>query len=102
MSQPVSHQGRVTKRVVLSKGELPHLIQFAQATFKPGDAVDPHTHCDMNEVFWVHSGEGTITITGEAHELKPGVCVTIEPNEVHSIMNDGDCDLVLYYFAVEE
>lgn len=57
----------------------------------------------MFEVFYVESGTGVITIDGAEHTLERGVCVLIEPGELHEITNNGaDSELVLSYFGIEK
>ncbi|MEO1591876.1 MAG: cupin domain-containing protein, partial [Cyanobacteria bacterium J06632_22] len=55
--QGVSHNGAIRKRVLLRAGDLPHLTQFAQASFAPGQVAAAHAHSDMHEVFLVQSGQ---------------------------------------------
>lgn len=98
--QGVSHNAAIRKQVMLQKGDLPHLLQFAQAQFEPGQVAAAHCHSDMHEVFFVHSGHGTMTVDGEAHVLAPGVCMAIAPNETHEVFNTGDELLVLTYFGI--
>ena len=98
--QGVSHNAAIRKQVMLKKGDLPHLIQFAQAQFEPGQVADAHFHTDMHEVFFVQSGEGTMTIDGKPHALNPGVCIAVEPGETHEVRNTGTEQLVLTYFGM--
>ena len=49
--QAVSHNPEIKKKVMLSKGDLPHLTNFSQASFAPGQIAKAHSHQDMSEVF---------------------------------------------------
>ena len=98
--EAVVHNPAVTKRVLLRAGEVPHLTQFAQARFTPGEMAGPHAHPDMSEVFFVEAGRGRITVDGLDSPLDPGTCVVVEPGEAHAITNIGDSELVLTYFGV--
>lgn len=49
--QGVSHNPAIRKRVLLSTGDLPHLTNFSQARFAPGQVAKAHAHQDMCEVF---------------------------------------------------
>lgn len=98
--EPVSHNPAIQKRVMLRLGDLPHLTNFSQARFAPGQVAAAHAHTDMCEVFFVEAGTGTIEINGEAQALTPGVCVAVEPGEVHEVSNTGTADLVLTYFGL--
>jgi len=98
--QSVSHNPAIKKQVMLNLGDLPHLTNFSQATFAPGQVAGSHSHQDMCEVFFVEAGEGTIEINGQKYPLKKGSCVAVEPNEVHEIVNTGSVNLVLTYFGL--
>ncbi|MDB9495389.1 cupin domain-containing protein [Spirulina major CS-329] len=96
----VSHNGAIAKTVLLAPGEAEPVIQFAQATFPPGQIAPSHAHGDMAEVFFVESGWGEIVIEEQVHRLEPGVCVLVEPQERHEVRNTGTEPLVLTYFGV--
>ncbi|MGF1522803.1 MAG: cupin domain-containing protein [Leptolyngbyaceae cyanobacterium] len=98
--QGVSHNTAIRKQVMLKKGDLPHMIQFAQAQFEPGQVADAHCHTDMHEVFLVQSGEGTMIVDGAPQALNPGVCIAVAPGETHEVRNTGTELLVLTYFGV--
>lgn len=98
--EPVSHNPAIQKQVMLRKGDLPHLTNFSQARFAPGQVAPGHNHDAMWEVFFVETGQGTIHIDGTAHPLTPGICVAVEPGETHEVVNDGSEDLVLTYFGL--
>jgi quercetin dioxygenase-like cupin family protein len=98
--QPVSHNPAIRKKVMLKLGDLPHLTNFSQACFLPGQVASGHAHQDMCEVFFVESGEGTIYINGTPYPLTPGTCVAIEPGEDHEVANTGTANLVLTYFGL--
>lgn len=96
----VSHNPEITKKVMLSNQEIPHLTNFSQATFAPGQIAAAHAHQDMYEVFFVNSGQGVMRIDGEDHELVSGVCIAIETGETHEVINTGTDDLILTYFGI--
>ena len=96
----VSHNGAIAKTVLLALGEVEPVIQFAQATFPPGEVAASHAHRDMTEVFFVESGAGEMVVEGQVYRLEPGVCVVEEPQERHEVRNTGAAALVLTYFGV--
>ena len=85
---------------MLSLGDLPHLTNFSQACFAPGQIASGHSHTDMSEVFFVESGLGNIRINGIDYQLKLGVCIAVEPGEIHEISNTGNTDLIITYFGL--
>jgi mannose-6-phosphate isomerase-like protein (cupin superfamily) len=98
----VSHDPQISKRVMLRRGDVPHLTGFSRAVLLPGQTARVHEHRDMFEVFFVESGEGVMLLDGAPQRLEPGVCVLVEPGERHEITNNGESDLVLNYFGVEQ
>lgn len=98
--EAVSHNPAIQKKVMLRSGDLPHLTNFSQAYFAPGQVASGHAHQDMAEVFFVEAGEGIIVIDGEPYELRPGACVAVEPGETHEVKNTGETILVLTYFGL--
>jgi mannose-6-phosphate isomerase-like protein (cupin superfamily) len=54
----------------------------------------------MAEVFFVASGQGTMTLNGQPYPLTPGTCIAVEPGEHHEVANTGLEDLVLTYFGL--
>ncbi|UKO97213.1 cupin domain-containing protein [Nostoc sp. UHCC 0870] len=98
--ESVSHNPEIKKKVMLRFGDLPHLTNFSQARFAPGQTSPAHAHQDMCEVFFVEAGAGIISINGEEYPLLPGNCIAIELGEVHEIVNNGTTELVLTYFGL--
>jgi quercetin dioxygenase-like cupin family protein len=98
----VSHNPEIKKKVMLWKGDLPHVTGFSQVTFGHAQAASAHVHDDMYEVFFVEAGVGVIRVDGEPYRLEPGVCVAVAPGEVHEVVCSGPDELVLTYFGVEE
>ncbi len=98
--EAVSHNPAIQKRVMLRQGELPHLTNFSQATFEPGQTATAHSHSDMAEVFFVEAGQGEIWVDGICYALEPGSCTAVEPGESHEVRNTGKTPLVLTYFGL--
>ncbi len=98
--EAVSHNPGVKKRVMLRKGEVPHLTAFAQAVIPPGEIAGAHAHDDMSEVFFVESGAGIIRVDGKEYRLEKGTCVAALPGETHELVNSGDEDLIIIYFGI--
>ncbi len=99
-SECVSHNREIVKKVMLKKGELPHLSGFSRALFQTGQVADKHSHDDMCEVFYVQSGKGLFLVNEKEFCLKKGVCIVVEPGEFHEIINSGDSELVLLYYGI--
>ncbi|MCT7981935.1 cupin domain-containing protein [Laspinema sp. A4] len=99
--ESVSHNPAIQKKVMLKAGELPHLTNFSQAKFTPGQVATAHAHGDMCEVFFVSQGSGLIRVNGIDYSLEPGTCIAIEPGELHEVVNNSSQDLILTYFGLK-
>jgi len=98
----VSHNPNVTKQVLIGYGEIEHLTGFSRAVFPPGEIAYAHSHTNLTEIFFIESGEGTMTVDKETINLNPGMSIAVEPNEIHEINNTGDNDLTLLFFGIEK
>jgi len=98
--EDVSHNSRIRKRVILSNGEAPPIINYARSVFPPGEIAGAHVHRDMIEIFTVESGSGIIRINDVAYDFLKDMCAVIEPGELHEIENTGPDEMVLNYFGV--
>ncbi len=98
--QEVSHNPAIKKKVMLQRDDLPHLTNFSQARFAPGQVALAHSHADMCEVFFVERGEGVIRVDGTPYPLQSGTCIAVEAGEEHELCNTGAAELVLTYFGL--
>ncbi|MEH2255200.1 cupin domain-containing protein [Nostoc sp.] len=87
LEESVSHNAEIKKKVMLRFGDLPHLTNFSQARFAPGQTAPAHAHQDICEVFFVEAGSGVIHIDGTKYPLLPLNCMAIEPRELHEVVN---------------
>ncbi|TLD43126.1 MAG: protein of unknown function DUF1232 [Candidatus Jettenia ecosi] len=97
----VSHNPEIKKKVLLKKDEIPNVTGFSQARITPGQIADPHAHDDRYEIFFFEEGKGIVRIDDKEYPVEKGICITIEPGEVHTIINTASSDLVLTYFGVK-
>lgn len=66
---------------------------LAQASLAPGASSLPH-RLAQSELYYVISGQGLITIDGEAYPLTPGGVVLVPANATQHVDNPGPDDLV--------
>ncbi len=98
--QGVSHNAKIRKRVILANGEVGSVVNYARASFPPGEKAGAHRHDDMVEVFTVESGCGEIRIDDVAYVFSGGTTFVVEAGEVHEIANTGNSELVVTYLGV--
>lgn len=100
VSESVSHDPSILKKVIAKNGDIPHITQIAQTILKPGDIVKEHVHADLYEVFYVESGEMTVTVNGVQTTLSNGSVITIEPGNRHQFENRSGSQVKMFYFGV--
>lgn len=96
----VSHNAEIKKRTLINRGEIPKLMMYGTALFKPGQQVELHKHDTMFEVFHIQTGKAIFTISGKQYEVCSGNCITIEPGEIHGQHNPFDTDVTWIYFGI--
>lgn len=84
--------------VVLGNGR----SQAAVMVLAAGEAEGgpDNRHRDSDQWLYVVSGEGSATVEGELHLLRPGTLVLIERGECHEIRNNGEEPLETLNFYV--
>jgi mannose-6-phosphate isomerase-like protein (cupin superfamily) len=66
---------------------------LAEETLPPGKAVTPHRHEVLEEVYYILSGSGVMTIGGESREVSAGDAIYIPKQHRHTLKNTGDEDM---------
>jgi quercetin dioxygenase-like cupin family protein len=100
--EPVSHDPTIMKRVLLRKGDVGNVMQFAEATLLPGQLVGAHAHGDMYELFLCRSGEGLLSVDGVTYPIRAGMLVACRPGEEHEIENTGSDPLLLLVLGLRD
>jgi len=70
---------------------------FGVADFPANAHAPEHIHENEEEIIYILSGEGEIYFDGKPEPVKPGSCVFIPGNVVHSINNTSDEVMKLAY-----
>ena len=68
------------------------------ATLAPGHSIGLHTHDTSSEIMYFLAGKGTVTTDGVAEIVSPGLCHYCKKGSAHTLVNDGEEELV--FFAV--
>jgi quercetin dioxygenase-like cupin family protein len=95
-----SHNKDIKKKVFINKNEIPQLMMFGSATFKPGQTVETHKHDTMYEVFYIQNGKAEFIINNEKFIANKGDCITIEQGEYHSMNNPFKKEVTWVYFGI--
>ena len=78
------------------QAELPE-ISVIEMTFRP-EGVDPHTHDDHVDVFYVLAGEADFVVANEVRRAGPGSFLAAPPGARHGFSNPGPADLRVLNF----
>ncbi|HKA20941.1 MAG TPA: cupin domain-containing protein [Blastocatellia bacterium] len=62
---------------------------LAEEMLPPGCAVTPHHHRDLEEIYYIVSGEGLMTVGEHSREVGVGDAVYIPRGHRHSLKNTG-------------
>ena len=69
-------------------------LVFRKRAFKPGSAIGYHLQKE-DEIYYVLSGRGMMTVDGKAFEVGPGDAVLTRPGSSHGLKQVGSDDLVI-------
>ncbi|RPI56814.1 MAG: cupin domain-containing protein [Acidobacteria bacterium] len=69
-------------------------LVFRKRAFKPGSAIGYHVQRE-DEIYYVLSGRGVMTIDGKEFEVGPGDAILTRPGSSHGLKQVGKEDLVI-------
>jgi mannose-6-phosphate isomerase-like protein (cupin superfamily) len=67
---------------------------FRKRALKPGSGIGYHEQKE-DEIYYVLSGRGVMTIDGKRFDVTPGTAVLTRPGSSHGLKQAGDGDLVI-------
>ncbi len=69
-------------------------LVFRKRALKPGSGIGLHEQKE-DEIYYVLSGRGSMTLDGKTVEITPGTAVLTRPGSSHSLKQAGNEDLVI-------
>jgi mannose-6-phosphate isomerase-like protein (cupin superfamily) len=69
-------------------------LVFRKRALKPGSGIGYHEQKE-DEIYYVLSGRGTMTIDGKSFDVEPGTAVLTRPGSSHGLKQTGTQDLVI-------
>src|SRR5262249_41272282 len=67
----------------------------AEETLPPGAAVRMHHHRELEEIYYILEGAGTMIVGDESREVSSGDAIFVPRRHRHSLANTGATDLKL-------
>ena len=61
---------------------------FWQTTVNPKKRLEPHSHEDHEQIYYILEGEGLLTVGDDTRRVKRGDAIYIPPNTIHGFYND--------------
>jgi mannose-6-phosphate isomerase-like protein (cupin superfamily) len=95
VAEPGSHKGGGQTIGYSFFRKAPNLkLVFRKRALKPGSGIGYHEQKE-DEIYYVLSGRGLMTIDGQTFEVAPGTAVLTRPGSSHGLKQAGDEDLVI-------
>jgi mannose-6-phosphate isomerase-like protein (cupin superfamily) len=94
-AEPGTHQGGGQTTAYSFFKNVPNLkLVFRKRALKPGSGIGYHEQKE-DEIYYVLSGRGVMTIDGKSFDVGPGAAVLTRPGSSHGLKQAGAEDLVI-------
>lgn len=87
---------RSARKAIFKEGQL----DTGLLLYTPGQTTPDHKHADIDEIFYVISGEGTITINQEDIPVKEKDVIISPKGETHGFYNTSDSNWVVLQIKI--
>lgn len=95
LNEPGTHKGGGQTIGYSFFKTVPNLrLVFRKRALKPGSAIGYHEQKD-DEIYYVVSGHGVMTLDGKNVEVGPGTAILTRPGSSHGLKQTGPDDLVV-------
>jgi len=88
---------RDTYRLIDASNSPSKRLTMGHTTIYPTGTTTGHAHDDMEEVYFVISGEGIMVIGEERFEIKPGDGIYVPPGMFHTTLQTGNQPLTVLW-----
>ncbi len=65
-------------------------LTFGVASIEPGIEMDPHIHKNEEEIIYILSGKGTVSVDGKLESIKQGSVIKLPIGSEHYIHNTSN------------
>ena len=88
---------RDTYYLIDNKNSASQRLTMGQTTIYPTGSTTGHSHDDMEEVYYVVSGEGEMIVGEDRYAIKAGDALYVPPSEFHTTIQSGNTPLVVVW-----
>jgi len=67
-----------------------NLLTMGQTTIYPTGSTTGHSHDDMEEVYYIISGEGEMVVGEDRYPIRAGDALYVPPGEFHTTFQKGN------------
>ena len=89
----LSADGSLVTELVRPELGGPRNVSVARAVVEPGQSTHRHYHTDSDEVYYILSGEGVVTVGEKAEAVAAGDCLFIPAGQVHAARCESESPL---------
>jgi len=93
----LAHGGAIAQ-MILDRRTLKEIGFLAIAMLAPGKTIEAHVD-PMEEIYFIMTGEGEMTVDNETRHVKPGDATWIPTGSSHALTNSGTEDCVVLVVA---
>ena len=93
----IAHGGAIAQ-MILDRRILKEIGFLAIASLAPGKEIEAHVD-PMEEIYFVMTGSGKMQVDEDSRQVGPGDATWIPAGSSHSLLNNGDEDLVIFVVA---
>ncbi len=82
------------------KGVAENIVAVYDTSLSPGDSIPPHFHPDFEELYYILSGYGMMTVGEEIKEISRNDVIYIPRQELHALVNTAEVPLRFFTVSV--
>lgn len=99
VKEELVHSGTCTSKSIFKKEFQSPTLFFCETYVEPKVELEPHTHTEREEVYYILEGKGLMKVNSDEREVGPGDTILILKGSTHSIKNIGSVRLRIVVFA---
>jgi len=101
VKEELAHSGTCSTRSIFTKEFQSPTLFFAETYVEPKVEIEPHTHKEEEEVYYILEGKGLMKVDGDEREVGPGDTILTLKGSTHSIKNIGNVRLRMVVFTTK-